>query len=58
MRKQLTRGWRIDQRLANWLQLLREANHPTVVRLTRAFQAAGFALLAEILLLAAGLAVS
>ncbi len=48
----------IDQKLANWLQLLREANHPTVVRLTRAFKAAGIALLVEIVLLAVGLAVS
>lgn len=48
----------IDRRLADWLQLLREANHPTVVRLTKAFRIAGFALLAEIVLLAVGLAVS
>jgi len=48
----------IDRGLTNWLQLLREANHPTVVRLTKAFKVAGFALLAEIILLAVGLAVS
>ncbi len=48
----------IDRRLTDWLQLLREENHPTVVRLTRAFKVAGFALLAEIALLAVGLAVS
>ena len=48
----------IDRRLTDWLQLLREENHPPVVRLTSAFKVAGFALLAEIALLAVGLAVS
>lgn len=48
----------LDRRLAYWLQSFREANHPTVQRLTRAFELAGFALLAEIGFLAVGLAVS
>jgi hypothetical protein len=38
----------IDRRLAYWLQSFREGNHPTVQRLTKAFELAGFALLAEI----------
>ena len=33
----------VDRRLAYWLQSFREANHPTVKRLTRAFELAGFA---------------
>lgn len=48
----------VDRRLAYWLQSFRMENHPTVVRLTRTFEWAGFALLAEIGLLALGLAVS
>jgi hypothetical protein len=48
----------VDRRLAYWLQSFREENHPTVQRLTKAFELAGFALLAEIGLLALGLAVS
>ena len=48
----------VDRRLAYWLQSFREANHPTVRRLTSAFELAGFALLAEIGFLALGLAVS
>lgn len=48
----------LDRRLAYWLQSFREANHPTVQRLTSAFELAGFALLAEIGFLAVGLAVS
>lgn len=48
----------IDRRLAYWLQSFREKNHPTVERLTRAFELAGFALLAEIGFLALGLTVS
>ncbi len=48
----------IDRRLAYWLQSFRKENHPTVERLTKAFELAGFALLAEIGLLAFGLAVS
>jgi hypothetical protein len=48
----------VDRRLAYWLQSFREENHPTVQRLTRAFELAGFALLAEIGLLALSLAVS
>jgi hypothetical protein len=48
----------LDRRLAYWLQSFREANHPTVSRLTSAFELAGFALLAEIAFLAVGLAVS
>lgn len=48
----------VDRRLAYWLQSFREANHPTVQRLTRRFELAGFALLAEIGFLAVGLAVS
>jgi hypothetical protein len=48
----------VDRRLAYWLQSFREANHPTVKRLTSAFELAGFALLAEIGFLAVGLAVS
>jgi hypothetical protein len=47
----------IDRRLAYWLQSFREQNHPTVKRLTQVFELAGFALLAEILFLAIGLAV-
>jgi hypothetical protein len=48
----------VDRRLAYWLQSFREENHPTVERLTRAFELAGFALLSEIGFLAVGLAVS
>jgi hypothetical protein len=48
----------IDRRLAYWLQSFRESNHPTVQRLTKAFELAGFALLAEIGFLALALAVS
>ena len=48
----------VDRRLAYWLQSFREANHPTVKRLTKAFELAGFALLTEIGFLAFGLAVS
>jgi hypothetical protein len=48
----------VDRRLAYWLQSFREENHPTVQRLTSAFELAGFALLAEIGFLALGLAVS
>jgi len=48
----------VDRRLAYWLQSFREENHPTVKRLTSAFEFAGFALLAEIGFLALGLAVS
>ncbi len=48
----------IDMTLAGWLQSFREQNHPTVKRLTSAFELAGFALFAEIFLLAVGLAVS
>jgi hypothetical protein len=48
----------VDRRLAYWLQSFREENHPTVERLTSAFELAGFALLAEIGFLALGLAVS
>jgi len=48
----------VDRRLAYWLQSFREGNHPTVERLTKAFELAGFALLAEIAFLAVGLAVS
>lgn len=48
----------VDRRLAYWLQSFRQENHPTVERLTRAFELAGFALLAEIGLLALGLAIS
>jgi hypothetical protein len=48
----------VDRRLAYWLQSFREENHPTVHRLTKAFELAGFALLAEIGFLALGLAVS
>lgn len=48
----------VDRRLAYWLQSFREENHPTVKRLTSAFEPAGFALLAEIGFLALGLAVS
>jgi hypothetical protein len=48
----------VDRRLAYWLQSFREGNHATVERLTKAFELAGFALLAEIGLLALGLAVS
>lgn len=48
----------LDRRLAYWLQSFREANHPMVDRLTKAFEWAGFALLTEIAFLAAGLAVS
>ena len=48
----------VDRRLAYWLQSFREKNHPTVKRLTRTFELAGFALLAEIIFLAVGLAVS
>jgi len=48
----------VDRRLAYWLQAFREGNHPTVARLTKAFELAGFALLVEIAFLAVGLAVS
>lgn len=48
----------VDRRLAYWLQSFRERNHPTIRRLTAAFELAGFALLAEIGFLALGLAVS
>ena len=48
----------VDRRLAYWLQSFREDNHPTIARLTNAFELAGFALLAEIGFLAAALAVS
>jgi hypothetical protein len=48
----------VDRRLAYWLQAFREGNHPTVARLTKAFELAGFALLSEIAFLAVGLAVS
>lgn len=48
----------VDRRLAYWLQSFRQENHPTVERLTKAFELAGFALLAEIGLLALGLALS
>jgi hypothetical protein len=48
----------IDRRLAYWLQSFREENHPTVERLTKAFELAGLALLSEIAFLAVGLAVS
>jgi hypothetical protein len=48
----------LDRRLAYWLQSFREGNHLTVGRLTSAFELAGFALLAEIVFLAVGLAVS
>jgi hypothetical protein len=48
----------VDRRLAYWLQSFRQENHPTVERLTKAFELAGFALLAEIALLALGLALS
>lgn len=48
----------VDRRLAYWLQSFREKNHPMVQRLTRTFELAGFALLAEIGFLALGLAVS
>jgi len=48
----------VNRRLAYWLQSFRETNHPTVKRLTSAFEIAGFALLAEIGFLALGLAVS
>jgi len=48
----------IDRRLAYWLQSFREENHPTVERLTSAFEIAGFALLAEIAFLAVALAIS
>jgi hypothetical protein len=47
----------IDRRLAYWLQSFREDNHPTIGRLTSAFELAGFALLTEIGLLAVGPAV-
>jgi hypothetical protein len=45
------------RRLAYWVQGFREGNHPTVQRLTSTFKLAGMALLFEIGLLAAGLAV-
>jgi len=48
----------VDRRLAYWMQEFRETNHPTVARLTSAFEIAGVALLGEIGLLAVGLAVS
>lgn len=51
-------GEEIDRRLAYWLQSFREKNQPTVERLTRAFEIAGFGLLVEIAFLAVGLAVS
>jgi hypothetical protein len=46
----------VDRRLAYWLQSFREANHPTVKRLTNSFEVAGFALLIEIGFLALALA--
>jgi hypothetical protein len=46
-----------ERRLAYWVQGFREGNHPTVQRLTGTFKLAGVALLLEIGLLAAGLAV-
>lgn len=48
----------VDRRLAYWLQSFRETNHPTVERLTSAFELAGFALLTEIGFLALALAVT
>jgi hypothetical protein len=48
----------LDRRLAYWMQSFREANHPTISRITTAFTFAGFALLAEIAFLAIGLAIS
>lgn len=48
----------VDRRLAYWLQSFREENHPTIERLTSAFELAGSALLVEIGFLAVGLAVS
>jgi hypothetical protein len=45
------------RRLAYWIQGFREAHQPTVQRLTRTFELASGALLVEIGLLAAGLAV-
>jgi hypothetical protein len=45
------------RRLVYWVQGFREGNHPTIERLTRTFEVAGIALLFEIGLLAAGLAV-
>lgn len=38
----------LDRRFAYWLDSFREANEPTVKRLTAAFEMAGFALLTEI----------
>jgi hypothetical protein len=46
------------RRLAYWVQGFRESNHPTIQRLTRTFELASLALLVEIALLAAGLAVT
>jgi hypothetical protein len=45
------------RRLVYWVQGFREGNHPTIERLTRAFELAGIVLLFEIGLLATGLAV-
>lgn len=45
------------RRLTYWVQGFREGNHSTVHRLTRTFEFASAALLIEIVLLAAGLAV-
>ena len=45
------------RRLVYWVQGFREGNHPTIERLIRPFEVAGIALLFEIGLLAAGLAV-
>jgi hypothetical protein len=47
----------LHRRLVYWVQTFRERNHPTVERLTRAFELAGIALLLEIGFLATGLAV-
>jgi hypothetical protein len=44
----------LDRSLAYWLEDFREANDPTVKRLTSAFEMAGFALLLEIVLLSVG----
>jgi len=44
----------LDRRLAHWLEAFREANKPTVRKLTSAFEMAGFALLVEIALLSIG----
>ena len=44
------------RRVAYWTQSFRSRNQPTIDRLTRAFRMAGVALVAEIVLLALGLA--